>query len=80
MRRLAIESGIERGYLWKVVRRRGYKTPSVRMAEAVASAFGLPPDYFPEYREGIVVDRVKRDSTVRDELFDQFSVRNDPSQ
>ena len=27
---------------WKVIRRRGYKTPSVRLAEAVAGALGLP--------------------------------------
>src|SRR4029453_16923599 len=54
IRRLALEAGVERGYLWKVIRRRGYKTASVRMAEAVALALGLPADYFPEYREGIV--------------------------
>jgi transcriptional regulator with XRE-family HTH domain len=73
IRHLAIEAGVERGYLWKVIRRRGYKTPSVRLAEAVAAALGLPPDYFPEYREGVVVERVRRDGRLRDDVFDRVS-------
>jgi hypothetical protein len=73
MRRLAVEAGVERAYLWKVIRRRGYKTPSVRMTEAVAIALGLPADYFPEYREGVVVERVKRDPQLRDEVFDALT-------
>jgi transcriptional regulator with XRE-family HTH domain len=73
MRRLAIEAGVERAYLWKVIRRRGYKTPSARMAKAVAVALGLPIDYFPEYREGVVVEFVKRDARTRDDVFDRLS-------
>jgi transcriptional regulator with XRE-family HTH domain len=72
MRRLAVEAGVERAYLWKVIRRRGYKTPSTRMAEAVALALGLPVDYFPEYREGVVIDHIKRDAQARDEAFDRL--------
>ena len=72
IRRLALEAGVERSYLWKVIRRRNYKTPSLRMAESVAVALGLPPDYFPEYRERIVIDHVKRDPKARDEVFDRL--------
>jgi transcriptional regulator with XRE-family HTH domain len=79
IRHLAIEAGVERGYLWKVIRRRGYKTPSVRLAEAVASALGLPPDYFPEYREGVVVERVRHDGRLRDDVFDRLSRRSSRS-
>jgi hypothetical protein len=43
------------------------------MAEAVATALGLPPDYFPEYRERTVIDRVKQDTQVRDEVFDRLA-------
>jgi transcriptional regulator with XRE-family HTH domain len=73
IRRLAREAGVERGYLWKVIRRRGYKTPSARLAEAVAAALDLPPDYFPEYPEGLVVERVRRDGRVRDAFFDALA-------
>jgi transcriptional regulator with XRE-family HTH domain len=73
MRRLALEAGVERAYLWKVIRRRGYKTPSVRMAEAVARALDLPVDYFPEYREGVVIEHMKRDPRARDAAFDRFT-------
>jgi transcriptional regulator with XRE-family HTH domain len=78
IRHLAIEAGVERGYLWKVIRRRGYKTPSVRLTEAVAKALGLPSDYFPEYREGVVVDRVRRDEHLRDEVFDGLKQKRRP--
>jgi transcriptional regulator with XRE-family HTH domain len=73
MRRLAAEAGVERAYLWKVIRRRGYKSPSLRMARAVAVALGLPPDYFPEYRERTVIERVKRDPRIRDRVFDSLT-------
>src|SRR5688572_24610170 len=73
IRRLALEAGVERGYLWKVIRRRGYKTPSLRMAESVAAALGLPPDYFPEYRERLVIDRMKADPEARDDVFDRLA-------
>jgi transcriptional regulator with XRE-family HTH domain len=73
IRRLALEAGVERAYLWKVIRRKGYKTPSVRMAKAVAMALGLPSDYFPEYREGAVIEYLKRDAQARDEVFDRLS-------
>jgi transcriptional regulator with XRE-family HTH domain len=73
IRRLAVEAGVERAYLWKVIRRRAYKSPSARMAKAVALALGLPPDYFPEYREGVVIGRVKDDPSLRDRIFDEFA-------
>jgi transcriptional regulator with XRE-family HTH domain len=79
MRRLAAESGVERAYLWKVIRRRGYKSPSVRMAESVAVALGLPRDYFPEYREGVVIESVKHSPRVRDDFFDSLTRRSSRS-
>ena len=72
IRRLALEAGVERAYLWKVLRRRGYKSPSVRMARSVAVALGLPVDYFPEYREGVVIEQMKRDARARDDVFDRL--------
>jgi transcriptional regulator with XRE-family HTH domain len=72
IRRLALEAGVERAYLWKVLRRRDYKTPSVRMAGAVAVALGLPVDYFPEYREGVVIESLKSDPRRRDAAFDSL--------
>jgi hypothetical protein len=34
-----------------------------------AIALGLPRDYFPEYREAFVIDRVRSDPRLRDELY-----------
>jgi hypothetical protein len=73
MRRLATEAGIEPTYLWKVLRRRGYKTAGTRIAERAAIALGLPADYFPEYREGVVIERMKSNPRVRDELYDRVA-------
>jgi hypothetical protein len=40
-----------------VLRRVSYKTPSPDLARRVAVALDLPPDYFPEYREGFVIGK-----------------------
>ena len=35
-------------------------------------ALGLPRDFFPEYRESAVIDRLRRDGDLRDELYDRL--------
>ena len=72
IRKLAAEAGIDPSYLWKVLRRRGYKTAGARVAERTAVALGLPVDYFPEYREKIVIERIKADPAIRDDLYDRM--------
>ena len=46
------------------------------MARRVASAFGLPEDYFAEYREAVVRNEIREDPSLRDEIFDQLKRRD----
>jgi hypothetical protein len=46
-----------------------YKTPSSELARRIALALDLPEDYFPEYREAFVIERIKTNPELRDELY-----------
>jgi len=69
---LARDVGVTQPYLSRVLRQVNYKTPSADLARRVAVALGLPPDYFPEYREGVVIEQVKRNARLRDRLYIQL--------
>jgi transcriptional regulator with XRE-family HTH domain len=73
LRALAREIGISDSHLSRVVRRANYKTASPELTSRVASALGLPRDYFPEFREAYVVDRVRSDAKLRNELYSRLS-------
>ncbi len=49
-----------------------YKTPSAELARRVAVALGLPEDYFPEFREAFVLERVRSDPRLREQLYKRF--------
>jgi transcriptional regulator with XRE-family HTH domain len=72
---LARETGITQSHLSRVLRQSDYKTPSADLAVRVAKAFSLPDDYFPEAREGFVIDKVRRDPRLRDQLYDSLRSR-----
>ncbi len=69
IRALARAVGVTDSHLSRVMRHANYKTPSPKLARRVATALGLPPDYFPEYRKGFVLERIRTDAVLRDELY-----------
>lgn len=76
LRALAGEAGISQPYLSRLLRQADYKkTPSLRVAKAVAEAFGLDPDYFSEFREMYVIERIHESPCLRDELYDSLKQR-----
>jgi transcriptional regulator with XRE-family HTH domain len=72
---LAEQVGVSQPYLSRVLREVDYKTASARLARSVAEAFGLPRDYFYEFREDFVITKIRRSPKLRDELYDAFTVR-----
>jgi transcriptional regulator with XRE-family HTH domain len=72
LRALSREVGVTDAHLSRVLRRVGYKTPSPDLARRVAVALDLPQDYFPEYREGFVIERIKADPVERDRLYERL--------
>ena len=75
LRSLGERVGVTGAHLSRVVRRADYKTVSPELAGRVARALGLPIDYFPEYREGYIIERIRSDRRLRDRLYDQMRGR-----
>lgn len=48
------------------------RSPSKRFLEAAAKGLGLPHDYFPEYRQHVVIEAIKRRPALRDEIYDSL--------
>ncbi len=76
LRQLARDVGVTDSHLSRLLRGIGYRTrPSKDLARRVAVALGLEPDYFPEYREAIVVEAVHTRAGLREELYDRLTKR-----
>ena len=69
LRELARRIEISDSHLSRVVRHADYKSASPRLIGRIARELRLPVDYFPEYREAFVVERVRRDARLRDGLY-----------
>jgi hypothetical protein len=75
-RALAREAKVTDAHLSRLLRGIGYRTkPSANLAHRVALALALPPDYFREYREAIVIEHVKNNPKLREELYDRLTKR-----
>jgi transcriptional regulator with XRE-family HTH domain len=76
IRALAAAIGVSDSHLSRVLRRADYKTPSTDLAKRVAEAFGKPADYFPEYREAFVIERIRSDARLRNDLYSRLTRRS----
>jgi transcriptional regulator with XRE-family HTH domain len=71
LRALAQEvGGLDHSYLSRMLR--GSVPVHVGHAERIARYLELPPDYFPEIREGRVLDAVKADPKLRDKVYRRY--------
>ena len=75
LRALARAAGVNATYLSKAIRGVDYKKPSRRLCERVATALALPRDYFPEFRESVVVSHVRSDPALRDQIYRELKAR-----
>lgn len=73
LRSLARDVGVNVSHLSRVLRGSNQQTPSGDLARRVANAFGLPDDYFPEYREAAVIAHLKKDAETRDRLYRRYA-------
>ncbi|HWQ22731.1 MAG TPA: helix-turn-helix transcriptional regulator [Gaiellaceae bacterium] len=68
-RQLAAMAEVHQSHLSRLLRGSKHKTPSRDLAARVARAFGLPEEYFAEYREAVVLEHIRSDAALRDRLF-----------
>jgi transcriptional regulator with XRE-family HTH domain len=71
IRSVARSAEVDPGHLSRVLRGARGKTVSPELAGRVAVALGLPEDYFPEWREAVIVDRIREDPKLRDQIYDR---------
>lgn len=69
MRGLARRVDINQSHLSRALRGANSKRISGEAAGEIALALGLPRDYFPEYREAVAVEAVRRDPALRDSVY-----------
>jgi transcriptional regulator with XRE-family HTH domain len=69
-RQLAASIDLPQSYLSLVIN--GKRAPSQKLLERSARFLGLADDYFPEYREHVAVDAIKRDGRLRDRVYDSL--------
>lgn len=77
VRALAIKAGVSASHLGRVLRQRDYKTPSAELCCRLARALDLPEDYWPDYRERFVIDRVRSDPQLREDLYSRLRREGD---
>ena len=76
IRQLSRQTGVGNAHLSRLLRGVGYRTkPSKELARRVAEALELEPDYFLEYREAVVIEAVRSQPKLREELYDQLTKR-----
>jgi transcriptional regulator with XRE-family HTH domain len=68
-RMLAEAASVDPAHISRIVRSRGKRRPSPDLVARVADALCLPREYFPEYREWLVVTAVQSDPALRDRLY-----------
>lgn len=71
LRALAERVGVSHAHLSRAVRGANGKVVGGDLARRVAVALDLPGDYFPEYREDVVVELVRADASLRDRIYQQ---------
>lgn len=68
IRELARVVGASPGHLSRVIRRDN-KQVSGDLAGRIAVALGLPRDFFVEYREAVVLEAIRNDGRLREQLY-----------
>jgi transcriptional regulator with XRE-family HTH domain len=71
-RKLAQMIDLNPSHLSRVLRGADRTRPSIDLIRRVTDALDLPAGYFPELREAAVLDRIKTDPELRDQLYKRF--------
>ena len=71
IRAIARAAEVDPAHLSRVLRGARGKTTSPELARRVAEALDLPSDYFPEWREAVIIERIHDDPRLRDRIYDR---------
>lgn len=71
LRQLAAELGMDHAHLSRALRGVQGKRPSRDLVIRIAATLDVPPAFFAEEREAVVIERVRSDPSFRDWLYDR---------
>jgi transcriptional regulator with XRE-family HTH domain len=75
IRQLSNMVDVSDSHLSRILRQANQKRVSPELARKVALALDLDEGYFTEAREGVVIERIRRDPRFRDRLYDELRER-----
>lgn len=75
-RQVANELGLDPSFLSKALRGASYKRLSPDVIAQISQLADLPADYFPEVREHAVIEAIRADDELRDQLYDELKLRS----
>ena len=68
-RELSAAVGVDPAHMCRLLRHGSSRRATPELLARVAQAFGLRPEYFPEYREWRVLEAVRTDPSLRERLY-----------
>jgi transcriptional regulator with XRE-family HTH domain len=77
LRQLARESSVDIGHLSRLTGSSPRKEPTARVIESIAEALGVPADHFPDYRELVVREALRRDLAHLDRIYDEIAAHRE---
>jgi transcriptional regulator with XRE-family HTH domain len=69
LRALATRLGLDHSFLSRAVRGADGKVLTLELVRRIAAELSIPPDYFAEVREALVIEKVRSDGELRDRLY-----------
>ena len=72
LRAISRAAEVDHAHLSRVLKGDRGRKVSPDLAGRIAVALDLPRDFFPEYREGAVVEAIADDPTLRDRIYDHL--------
>jgi transcriptional regulator with XRE-family HTH domain len=72
---LAALVDVSPSHLSRIIHRKNSKIPSGDLARRIALALELPEDYFPEFRQAVVVQRLGEDAALLNRTYDAIRRR-----
>lgn len=73
-RKLAQMIDVNPSHLSRALRGADQTRPSLALIRRIVHVLDLPPGYFPELREAAVLERIRRDNELRDELYKRLKL------
>ena len=69
LRSLATRLGLDHSFLSRAIRGADGKVLTPELMRRIATELSIPPDYFAEVREELVVAQIRSDGALRDRLY-----------